>query len=88
MYNLQKKETDSGKKMCQLTSLDRKVRGQGRMSTSGAYYFLMTGADSVTLTWFRDFGGAELTQGLESQPSVWSCQLTLPSCCALVKCCD
>ena len=40
------------------------------MSASRAYYFLMTGADSVSLALFRDLRGAELTQELESGPLV------------------
>lgn len=40
MYNLLQEDIDSKEKLSQLTSPDRKVKGQGRMSPSGAYYFL------------------------------------------------
>lgn len=56
-------------------------------NTIRAFYFLMTGADVVSLD---QFGGAGLTKGLESTSSGWraGCQLTEPPRCALVKCCD
>lgn len=67
--NLQPEEAHLGEKWSGLTSLDWEVRCRHHMGSSAAYYFLMTGAD--TLSWrLRGLCRAPLTPEPEENQSL------------------